>query len=47
MSIKELDLGSKMIIFELILTTFDANLEAAETVAKIGPSLKLNHHRQI
>ena len=38
-----------MIIFELILTTFEAVsfFEAAGTVAKIGSSLKPDHHRQI
>jgi hypothetical protein len=38
-----------MIIFELILTTFEASFisEAGGNVAKIGPSLKSNHHKQI
>jgi hypothetical protein len=36
-----------MIIFELILTTFEAFFKAAGAVAKIGSSLKSNHHREI
>ncbi len=38
-----------MIIFESTLTTFEASsiFEAAEAVAKIGSSLKSNHHKQI
>jgi hypothetical protein len=48
-SIRDLDQGSKMIIFESILTTFKASsvFEAAGTLLKIGLRLKLNHHRQI
>jgi hypothetical protein len=38
-----------MIIFESILTTFIVSIifEAAEAVAKIGLSLKSNHHKQV
>ncbi len=38
-----------MIIFEFILTTFEASLvfKAAGALAKIGSSLKLNHHEEI
>jgi hypothetical protein len=45
----DLDQGSEMTIFELILTTFTASIifEAAGEVAKIGSSLKLNQHEQI
>ena len=37
-----------MIIFELILTTFEASIifKAAGAVAKISSSLKPNHHMQ-
>ncbi len=43
----DLDLGSEMITFESILTTFIVSVvffEAAWTVAKIGLSFKSNHH---
>jgi hypothetical protein len=41
--------GSKMIFSEPILTTFIVSvfLKAARQAAKIGSSLKLNHHKQI
>jgi hypothetical protein len=49
MCFADLDQGSKMNIFESILTTFIANLNFRGTwaVAKIGSSLKLNYHKQI
>jgi hypothetical protein len=43
----DLDLGSKMIIFVSILTSFEVPIfEAAGEVAKVGLSLKWNHHKQ-
>ncbi len=49
-SFTDLDQSSGMIIIESLLTTFEAIViffAAAGTVAKIGSSLKLNHHKQI
>jgi hypothetical protein len=46
----DLDPDSKMIFSEPILTTFIANIifiVAKGLVAKIGVSLKSNHHKQI
>ena len=47
----KLNLGkhSKMIIFESLVTTFEAcgTLEAAGAVSNIGLSLKPNHRKQI
>jgi len=43
----DLDYRSKMIIFELLLTTFEVSLiEAAGAVVKIGSSLNSNHHNE-
>ena len=46
-----LNLGkcSKIIIFDTLLTTFDTNLffKAAGKIAKIGSSLKPNHHNKV
>jgi hypothetical protein len=49
MSFTDLDQDSEMIIFESILTTFEASFifEAAGAVAKIDSSLILNHYKQI
>jgi hypothetical protein len=48
-SFTALDQGSKMIIFQSILTAFEASsiFEATGVVGKICLSLKLNHHGQI
>ena len=43
--VTDLDLQSKMIIFESILTTFESSV-IFEAVAKIGSSLKPNHYVQ-
>ncbi len=49
MSFTDLDLGSEMIIFDSILTPFEASFifEAPGTGAKISSSLKLKHQKQI
>jgi len=46
--VKDLDSQNKLLIFELILTTFIPSiiLEAAGAVLKIGMSRKPNHHRK-
>jgi hypothetical protein len=41
-----LNLGTEIIIFESILTAFEA-ISIFKAVAKIGSSLKSNHRRQI
>jgi hypothetical protein len=48
-SFNDLDQGSEMIIFEWILTTFEASsiFEAAGVLMKIGLNLKLNHQIQL
>jgi len=47
--VTNLDLRGDMIIFELILTTFEASIifEAAEVEVKMGSSLKPNRHKPI
>jgi hypothetical protein len=41
----DLDLGSQMIIFESILTTFLASIILETTGARTGSSLISNHHK--
>ena len=47
--VMDLDKLREMIIFESLLTTFEASyiLEAAGGVVKIGKSLKSNQHNQV
>ena len=47
--VSDLDKQSEMIIFESFLTTLKQKLffEADGTVAKVGLSLKPNHHNQV